>query len=177
MMPPGHIAATWAAAEWWPGRSLDYRWLAFSGLLPDLIDKPLALWLFTKSHSSQNVSHALIPNLLLLLGSLLWWRRGLPYVLAFNLHLLADRMWRHTETFWWPLYGWQTFWEFRFMNTPEAMVNVYIDIIRRYPRVWIVELLALIFLAWFAYRHGLFRWPILKQFVRTGRLTNEDRRI
>lgn len=173
-MPPGHIAATWAVARWLPGRDLDHRWLALSSLLPDLIDKPLALWVFTRSHSSQNLSHALIPNLLLFLAALLGWRRGLPYVLAFNLHLLADRMWRHTETFWWPLYGWQTFWQFRFMNTPEAMVNVYLEIIRRYPRVWLVELAALVFLVWFGRRHHLFERQGLAHFLRTGRLPSAN---
>ena len=170
MMPPGHIALTWAAASRLPHKRLDYRWLALSALLPDVIDKPLALWVFTKSHSSQNVTHALLPNLILLVVTLAKWPRALPYVLAFNVHLLADRMWHHTETFWWPLFGWQTFWEFRFMNSPQAMVNVYLDIIRRYPRVWIVELIAILFLAWFGWRHKLYSWRNLGRFLKTGRL-------
>jgi len=174
MMPPGHVAITWAVADRFAGHfskaGLDYRWLAISALLPDLIDKPLALWVFTRSHSSQNVAHALIPNLLLMGLACLRWRSGWPYVLAFNAHLLADRMWRHTETFWWPLYGWQTFWTFKFMNSPEAMVRVYLDIIRRYPRVWIVELMALGFLIWFGRKHQLFAWRNLVSFLKTGHL-------
>jgi hypothetical protein len=123
------------------GESLDFRWLAFCALLADLVDKPLALLIFKRSHSSQNVSHALWPNLLVLL--LTWWRwpHLRPYTLAFNGHLLADRQWRKTETFWWPLYGWQRFWQFRFMNTPQAMLKVYLDIIRHHPNVWLTELL------------------------------------
>lgn len=172
MMPPGHIAVTWALAEKLSQRPIDYRWLALSSLLPDAIDKPLALTLFTKSHSSQNVTHALLPNLLLLLIVGVRWPKALPYALAFSGHLAADRMWRHTETFWWPLYGWQTFWQFKYMNSPQAMVNVYLDIIRRYPRVWITELIALIYLAWFCRKYRLYRWPNLRCLLKTGRLSS-----
>ena len=170
MMPPGHIALTWAIADACSDAPLDYRRLALCSLLPDLIDKPLALWVFTQSHSSQNVAHAVIPHLILLVLTLLRWRAGLPYVLAFNLHLLADRMWRHTETFWWPLFGWQTFWQFKDMNSPQAMLNVYLEIIRHYPRVWIIELLALVYLAWFGHRHNLYAWRNVVSFMQTGRV-------
>ncbi|MEM7029910.1 MAG: metal-dependent hydrolase [Chloroflexota bacterium] len=170
MMPPGHIATTWAVFSQQKQTDLDYRWLAASSLLPDIIDKPLALWIFTKSHSSQNLCHALLPNLLFLLVAIVRWPKAVPYVLAFNGHLLADRMWRHTETFWWPFYGWQTFWQFKYMNSPKAMVEVYIDIIRNYPRVWIIELLAILYLAWFGKKYRLYIGATLREFLQTGRL-------
>jgi len=169
MMPPGHVAVTWAGAQLWPHRKLDYRWLALCGLLPDIIDKPLALLVFTASESTQNVAHALLPHLLVLLIALLWRPRWVPYALAFNSHLLADRMWNHTETFWWPFFGWETFWQFKFMNTPQAMLNTYLDIVRRYPQVWVIEVLALGYLAWLAIRYGWYRWPELRRFLQTAR--------
>lgn len=170
MMPPGHIAVTWGTAHLWPDKNLDYRLLALFALLPDLVDKPLAILVFTESHSAQNILHALLPNVLLLLVALLWQYRGLPYVLAMNAHLIADRMWNHTETFWWPLFGWDTFWQFKPMNTPEQMVSVYADILTRYPQVWAVELLALVFLAWFVHRTRLYRWDTLKAFLTSGQI-------
>lgn len=172
MMPPGHVAAVWGVAGLLEKQrvTLDYRLLAVSALLPDLIDKPLALFVFPDSHSSQNIAHSLPFNALLLILAVLWWRKGLPYVLAFNGHLLADRMWHHTETFWWPLYGWTVFWQYKPMNTPEEMVNVYLDIITRYPQVWVVELAALLFLGWFVYRRRLYGWKELKIFIRTGHI-------
>jgi len=173
MMPPGHIAITWAAAKLLTKQSLDYRRLAFSAMLPDLVDKPLALWVFTQSHSSQNLTHALLPNLLLL-GIAVWkWPRALPYVLAFNGHLLADRMWRKTETFWWPLFGGQTFSSYRFMNTPQAMTQVYLDILRRYPHVWAIELLAGLYLGWFIKKHRLANRANLLAFLQTGQLSED----
>ena len=56
------------------------------------------------------------------------------------------------------------------MNTPEEMVNVYLDIITRYPQVWVIELLALLFFVWFGLRFKLYLWERLKYFVWTGRI-------
>jgi hypothetical protein len=175
MMPPGHVAVAWGAAELLQQNNsrlvrLDYRLLALCALAPDVIDKPLAILAFPEAHTSQLIAHALLPHVLLLVVSLLWWRPALPYVLALNSHLLADRMWNHTESFWWPLFGWDVFWQFKAMNTPEAMVSVYWDIITRYPQVWVVELLALGYLLSFGYRYGLTNWRRLAAFLRNGQL-------
>jgi hypothetical protein len=175
MMPPGHVAVAWGVAELAQRNnprlaSLDYRLLAFCALAPDLIDKPLAILVFTEAHTSQLIAHSFLWHALLLVATLLWWRPALPYVLAFNSHLLADRMWHHTESFWWPLFGWDVFWQFKFMNTPEAMVSVYWDILTRYPQVWVVELVAVAYLLSFVYRHRLYLWPRCSTFVRAGGL-------
>ena len=121
-------------------------------------------------HTSQLIAHSLLPNVIGLLLALLFWRKALPYVLAFNAHLVADRMWNHTESFWWPLFGWNVFWEFKPMNTPETMLNVYLDIVTRYPQVWVVEIIAGFVLMWFIYRYQLYRWPVLKIFLVTGHI-------
>jgi len=171
MMPPGHIAVGLLSRHLWDEQSpLDLRLLAGSALLPDIIDKPLAILVFTDSHSTQNIAHALLPHLLLLTIALLWIPRIVPYVLAFNTHLLADHMWYHTETFWYPLYGWDTFWQYKFMNTPQAMLKVYFDILR-YPEVWLIESFALAYLAYFAWQYRLYRWKNLRHLLATGHLT------
>jgi hypothetical protein len=175
MMPPGHLAATWGVAALTQQNNprlarLDYRLLCLSALAPDLIDKPLAVLVFTEAHTSQLVAHSLFFNLVLLLAALLLWRPALPYALAFNGHLLADRVWNHAESFWWPFFGWQTFWQYRFMNTPQVMVEVYWEIVTRYPQVWVVELIALAYLAWFACRFRLYHPTNLKHLLFTGQL-------
>jgi len=176
MMPPGHVAATWGIAAVLQQNHprlarLDFRLLALTALVADLIDKPLALSVYTEAQTSQLIAHSLLPNLALLLLSLLFWRRALPYVLAFIFHLSADRMWNHPESFWWPLYGWDVFWIYKPMSTPGAMVNVYLDMIYRYPQVWVTELIALLILGWVAYRSHLYRWPRLRRFFLSGHLT------
>lgn len=175
MMPPGHIAVTWGVASLLqkndPGLArLDYRLLGLCALAPDLIDKPLAILVFTGAYTSQLIAHSLILNMMLLVLALLWWRRALPYVLAFSSHLVADRMWHHTESFWWPLFGWNNFWEYKFMNSAGAMVSVYWDIVTRYPQVWVVEAIAVGFFIWFVIAHKLYLWPMLKTLILTGRL-------
>lgn len=174
-MPPGHIAATWGVAALLQQNHsrlarLDYRLLAVAALAPDLLDKPLAVLVFTQAHTSQLIAHSLVPHLALLVMALLLWRKLLPYALAFNGHLLADRMWHHTESFWWPFFGPTTFWEYKFMNTPQAMARVYLDIVTRYPQVWVVELAGLLVLVWFGYRFRLYRRARLSHFCRTGRV-------
>jgi len=180
MMPPGHVAATWGVATLFQKNDvrlarLDYRLLALSALLPDIIDKPLAILIFTEAHTSQLIAHSFLPNVIGLLLALLIWRKALPYVLAFNAHLIADRMWNHTESFWWPLFGWNVFWEYKPMNTPETMLNVYLDIVTRYPQVWVVEIIAGFVLLWFVYRYQLYRWPVLKTFIVTGHINVTDK--
>jgi hypothetical protein len=174
MMPPGHVAVTWGVSSLLQKNNprlaqLDYRLLAISALLPDLIDKPLAMLVFTDAHTSQLIAHSLLFNLGLLTLTLFFWDKGLPYVLAFNAHLLADRMWNHTQSFWWPIFGWHTFWEYKFMNTPRAMFDVYVDIVINYPQVWLIEIMAVFVLLWFGYAHQLYRWPVLRHFILTGR--------
>jgi hypothetical protein len=172
-MPPGHVAATWAVASLLQKNhirlaQLDYRLLALSALGPDLLDKPLAIFLFTESHSSQNVGHSLTFHVVLLFLALLWWRKALPYILAVNGHLVADRMWYHTETFWWPVYGWDVFWHYKPMNTPGEMLNVYLDIITRYPQVWVIEIIAIGWLLQLLFNKRLYRRPVFKSFLRSG---------
>lgn len=179
MMPPGHIATTWGVAallqQYNPRLArLDYRLLAFSALLPDVLDKPLAVLVFTNTQTTQLIAHSLLFHLALLVLALLFWRKALPYVLACNAHLLADYMWEHIQTFWWPLYGWSVFWQYKPMNTPAEMLHVYLDIVRRYPHVWVVEIFAGGVLCWLAYRFGVYRWPVLKHFIMTGRLGDES---
>ncbi|HRV92037.1 MAG TPA: metal-dependent hydrolase [Anaerolineae bacterium] len=175
MMPPGHIATTWAVALALQKKNsklarLDYRGLAVASMLPDLIDKPLAVSVFTEAETSQLVAHSVLVHAVVLVGALLFRRKSLPYVLAFNGHLLLDRMWRHTESFWWPLFGWNVFWRFKAMNTPESMVSVYLDIITRYPRVWIVEIIAIATIMWVTIRHRLYRRNVFRTFLSSGSL-------
>jgi hypothetical protein len=56
------------------------------------------------------------------------------------------------------------------MNTPEEMVNVYLDIVTSYPQVWVIELIAAGVLLWFAFRHRLVGGSRLKRFILTGRV-------
>jgi hypothetical protein len=175
MMPPGHVISAWGITRLLQSTNphlaqLDYRLMAISTMLPDLIDKPLAILAFPEAHTSQLIAHSLLFNVVILVLTLLLLPRFLPYALAFNGHLLADRVWYHTKTFWWPLYGWDVFFRYKPMDTPQAMFNVYVDIIINYPHVWLVEIFTFIILLWMIYQQRWYAWPTLKRFVMTGRV-------
>jgi len=70
MLPSAHVEFTWAAANalqrsplgrrW---QDLDYRLLALAAILPDLIDKPLAIFALPDSHAAQLYGHTLLLHL------------------------------------------------------------------------------------------------------------------
>mgnify|MGYP000882753242 FL=1 len=174
MFPIGHVAYTCGAVNvlqrripQWAG--VDYRWLAVAAMLPDVIDKPLAMTVFRDSQTSQGLAHTLIVHALVaLVGLAIWRAKLLPYLLAFNMHLLFDQIWHHPATLFFPLLG-PEFDPYRFMGTPDAMVSVYLDILRR-PQIWLAEAVGLLILVVFAVYYRLYRWPHLRYFLTTGHL-------
>jgi len=172
MFPIGHVAYTWGAVnvlqrhipQW---TDVDYRWLAVAAMLPDVIDKPLAMTVFRESQTSQGLSHTLLVHVLVaVLGLAIWRWKLLPYLLAFNMHLVLDQIWHHPETLFFPFMGLE-FDPYRFMGTPEAMVSVYLDIFRL-PQIWLAEGIGLVILGVFFVYYRLYRWAHLRHFLTTG---------
>lgn len=91
---------------------IDYRLVLLGSMLPDFIDKPLALWLLPNIFGiTRTIGHsALLGGVLLLLGGVLILRtkRTGMFVLALASlgHLVLDRIWSLPEVMWWPCYGW-----------------------------------------------------------------------
>jgi inner membrane protein len=92
--------------------NIDYRLVLLGSMLPDFIDKPLALWILPDVFSiTRTIGHsALLGGVLLLLGGLLILRTKrtgmIMLALAYLGHLVLDRMWSLPEVMWWPCYGW-----------------------------------------------------------------------
>lgn len=177
MFPVGHIAYTCGAVHVLNRRlpggfDADYRWLALAAMLPDILDKPLALTVFQESQTSQGLAHTLVVHVMVAaVAWLLWRRRALPYLLAFSGHLPLDQIWRHPETLFYPFMGWQ-FDPYTFMGTPQAMASVYWDILLL-PQIWIAEVVGLAILAFFVVRYRLYVPPRLVRFLRSGRFGPE----
>lgn len=170
MLPLGHIAYTWAglaAAEAGWSWDIDYRAAALAALLPDLIDKPLALTVMRRSGTSQGLGHTLLFHALLTLLTV--WKRWKwsRYALTVNLHLVADQMWKYRSTFCFPFLGRLEAWTF--MGTPSAMLNAYAEIARS-PEVLAVELVGLGLLIRLVRKAQLYRPNRAKAFLLTGRL-------
>jgi inner membrane protein len=173
MLPPGHIEYTWGALNLLQRKAglfedADYRVAALAALLPDLIDKPLSLLVFTNSKTSQGLAHTLLIHLLVSLIVFVWWRKGFVYALAFNVHLLADRIWLYPHTLFFPFLGWQ-FEPWRFMGSPGAMLDAYAEIVT-YPLIITLESIGLVILAWLVVTYHLYRWKNLTAFLVSGRL-------
>jgi inner membrane protein len=173
MLPPGHIEYTWGALNLLQRKAglfkdADYRVAALSALSPDLIDKPLSLLVFTDSKTSQGLAHTLLVHLLVSLIVFIWWRKGFVYALAFNGHLLADRIWLYPRTLFFPFLGWQ-FEPWRFMGSPKAMLDAYTEIVT-YPLIIALESIGLVVLAWLVIIYRLYRRENLTAFLASGRL-------
>lgn len=90
---------------------IDYRVVLIGSILPDIIDKPLGLWILHGEYGGgRSFCHTLLFALLLILGGLIWYKkkRGillLTLALANITHLVLDEMWLCKETLLWPALG------------------------------------------------------------------------
>jgi len=178
MLPAGHVVIALGTTKIgrrafpWLHR-VDWRLVALAPLLPDVIDKSLAWlispWLFSHAHTTRLVAHALLPSLALLVGTLLFRPDWLPYALAFGSHLIADRMWENPVALLWPVYGWTTF--SGAPDRPQTALHVHGGDVMQFLPILLVELGALIILAWLARRYGLWRWQNLSRLLLSGRIS------
>jgi hypothetical protein len=174
MLPLSHIAYTWGAfsllGKRCPSlRTADYRLVALTSLLPDLIDKPLAVFVLPKQQATVLFSHSLVANVIALTATLLWFRRLLPYTLALLGHLVLDRMWDFPKTFWWPFRG-RNFQRWKYVGSVQDFGRAYVQLMPEHPELVGLEAGGLLVLGWLVARHGLHRRENLARFLRTGRL-------
>ncbi|MGQ9586311.1 MAG: metal-dependent hydrolase [Anaerolineae bacterium] len=173
MLPTAHVEWTWGALRLLQEKGLfreaDYRGVALASILPDLIDKPLAVFVFPRSGAALLFAHTLLLHLALwgVLGLRRAWKY-LPYALALSGHLVADRMWGFGQTLWWPLRGFR-FHQWRHVGSPSDFWQAYADIVREEPKLVLFELVGLIALGWLVWREQLWKPSRLLQFLWTGR--------
>jgi inner membrane protein len=90
---------------------LDIRWLLVGSLLPDIIDKPVGIYLFRDTFSNGRIFfHSLLfLAVLFAIGIFLWKRYQQKWMLALAAgdfaHLVLDSMWLEPETLFWPFMG------------------------------------------------------------------------
>jgi len=177
MLPGAHVEFTWAALNALQRAGLfqdaDYRGVALAALAPDLIDKPLAVFVLPEANAALLFSHTLLGHALVWALSLRrGGRRALPYVLAFSGHLLADRMWGFTQTLLWPWRGRQ-FHQWRRVGSPAEFGQAYLDIVKHEPKLRLFEAVGLGLLAWVIIDRRLYRAGRLQAFLREGRFAAE----
>lgn len=147
----GHLGITLAGAEAVAGRKSrlalrDLAWLSLGALLPDVVDKMLAL-LVLSPRVTRSIGHSLAFVVCLLLLWLLFQRRWQALLCAAAAgHLLLDQMWTRPEILLWPLTGW---------SFPRFPHDDYLTYLAR-PSVWGSEILGIILLG-MTYRHRRLR--------------------
>ena len=146
---------------------LDYRFILLGSILPDLIDKPLGIWLLRDTMSNGRVfAHTLLFAVLLLAVGVYAYisRRKLNLLcLSFGniAHLGLDAMWLNPRTLFWPLYG----WSFERGDVSHWLNSILVSLSTD-PRVYILEILGAFLLAVFFIR--LIRRGKLYRFFQTG---------
>jgi len=147
--------------SWKSPTRIDYRWVLFGAILPDLIDKPLGfltgldsrLWAHTFLFLSAILALSFVPSL-----------RGLRLIgFGVATHLLLDLIWNQPAIVLYPAYGW-TF--------PAAPFNVsgWFDTLLHDPYVQFGEIVGSACLVAFAWAHGILSWKALRDFIGRGTL-------
>ncbi len=146
---------------------IDYRVILLGSLLPDIIDKPLALWILPEvvNQSTRNFGHTLIFNIgLLAIGlvllELIRSYRPLSLGLASLGHLLLDTMWHSPSVLLWPSSGWSFPPHY---DRYEWFGFLALDRWLSFP-----ELVGAMVLVWFVAQ--LYRQRSVLQFLRVGAL-------
>lgn len=175
MLPPAHIELTWGVLNliqkrWRSFRRADYRIIALAAILPDLIDKPLAIFVFPHWNATLLFAHSLLAHLGLwsLAAARGRTRRALPYLLAFSGHLIADRIWKFPRTLFWPLRG-REFERWRNVGSPRAFGQAYFRALFQYPYLTLSEIAGVIAILWLVRDRKLTTGADLRRFLRTGR--------
>jgi membrane-bound metal-dependent hydrolase YbcI (DUF457 family) len=183
MLPFAHIAYTWLATslaqehlDLPEAEQIDYRLIAVAATAPDLVDKPLAAAYFYRRHRSAVLfAHTLIANIAVVAlaaravkrgrSSLLW-----VYTAAVLGHALLDRLWHYPDTLYWPFRGWRFHVWGKRGSEQEKIGWAYWVAFTRRPELWGWEVGGLLSLALFVWRHRLYRFEQLRDFVITGRV-------
>ena len=174
MLPLGHIAYAWGGLRLLQRRTAlfedaDYRLVAAASMAPDLADKALAVTGLSKHRTGQVWAHTLFfCHLPVLLATVLFQRRWLPYALAFNSHLVTDRMWRFPHTLFHPFFG-RRFGDWRDLNSFKLMVEAYKEVLREDRLTIPLELGGIAILVWLLISGRLYREDRFLWFLRRGR--------
>lgn len=138
-------------------------------MLPDIIDKPLGLWLLPDVFSNSRIlAHTLLFTLLLVaVGVFLYFCHGKSEVLCISFdviaHLCLDQIWFSPNTFLWPLYG----WSFKKRGISHWLERMLVYLASE-PSIWVTEIIGGLVLAVFL--SNLVRQKRLNRFLKSGRV-------
>jgi hypothetical protein len=114
----GHCGIA-AAIVYAVDKKADLRLVLFAAMLPDLIDKPLALVAPSFANGwTRLVAHGLTGLAVFSIVAILLWReKAWAPILGWLLHLVLDRMWEDVHILFWPFAG------FFFAQHPKSFME------------------------------------------------------
>ncbi len=146
---------------------IDYRLILLGSMLPDIIDKPVGVYLFGGTFDNGRIfCHTLLSFLIILSIGLYRYRRYagtgmLALTFGYGMHLIFDEIWNAPRTLFWPLFG---------GSFPEKDLSDYAGLIwenlTTRPSVYIPEIIGLIIMIPVAFR--LLRNRRVMSFLRSG---------
>jgi hypothetical protein len=125
---------------------MDLRYLALGAILPDLIDMPVAVLMWTSWEAPRLVGHSLLFGSIIMVAVLIGTSRGIrrkQWILlsvGVLMHLALDAMWADPSTLWWPFLGWE------FTSTGIGTFPEYASDILSDPWMWAGEAAGLAYL-------------------------------
>ena len=148
---------------------MDIRFLLIGSILPDIIDKPVGLYIFRETFSSGRIfSHTILFLVLVTIVGLILRRNsgktwGLALSIGTFLHLMLDQMWQTPKTLFWPLFG----IAFERIETAYWVGNIFYALFNK-PDVYLPEIIGFVVLVWLAWelRHG----GAIIRFLKQGRV-------
>jgi inner membrane protein len=150
---------------------IDYRVVLIGSMLPDIIDKPLGLWVLHDEYGGgRSFAHTLLFALILIMAGLIWHRkkRGiflLTLALANAMHLVLDSMWTRKETLLWPVLG-RSFYPSGAGDLSQALSSWWKDLLAN-PATYIPEIAGALILSLFLLT--LIRKKKLLLFIKSGK--------
>lgn len=150
-------------------KQIDVRLLLIGSLLPDIVDKPVGIYLFRNTFSNGRIfCHTLLFLLLIsIAGVYLYRRRAKVWLLVLSFgtlsHLILDQMWLVPRTLLWPVYG----VHFEPEDVSGWGSNMLHELLTD-PGIYVPELIGALILA-------LFVWMLVRNgkvyaFLRNGRV-------
>jgi inner membrane protein len=153
--------------------TVDYRYVIVGSMLPDIVDKPLGIYLLGQTFDNGRIfCHTLLfVCVLFILGVYLDRYRRFAVVkllaLAAFFHLLEDEMWQVPRTFYWPLLGFDFKERLQVDFVSYIMIKNSTDIF-----TYVTEAIGIAILLVFIYHYGLFKPENLKSFLLHGTLAH-----
>ena len=164
-----HIGATIAFVRYaFRDEAMDLRYLAVGAVLPNLLDIPVAVAMWTPWQAPRLVAHSLLFGSMLMAGVLVVTSRGVRrkrwmlVSIGALIHLVLDAMWADPNTLWWPFLGWE------FTSSGISTVSAYVGTILSDPWMWAGEIVGLAYLAFLWSSSGLRNRDARRRLLSTG---------